>query len=203
MGRKVLNQLRSLVFDNARNVKADVQKLTVTFAAVILITTFMKLHPPVAVSNASPHSSNIRLEYMLTTVAAQPHDGKFNWADTPSAPPTNAPDTVTYERAAAVFPSFCKDWEQKLHDRQTYNQAHLEWHNDRDYVTSSYVGYGKIESCQCKLSGGRPVGELKYKILSYYLVGHTVDEAKRAKPLLYGVTDTLEIFAWHGNKWAY
>ncbi|HJU09250.1 MAG TPA: hypothetical protein VJ728_00160, partial [Candidatus Binataceae bacterium] len=200
MGCKLLNVLGLLVFETSRSIKANVTRLTITFVAVILPVTFMKLHPSTAVSDANLQSSKIKRGYLLATVAAQPHNGKFNWVNAPPGPPTNVPDTVTYERAAAILPSFCKDWEQKLHDRQEYNQAHLEWREDRGYVTSSYVGYGKIESCQCKLSGGRPVGELKYKILSYYLVGHTVDEAKRAKPLLYGVTDTLEIFAWHGDK---
>src|SRR5215472_5165626 len=32
-----------------------------------------------------------------------------------------------YQQAAAVFPSFCKDWEQKLRDRETNNIEHILW----------------------------------------------------------------------------
>jgi hypothetical protein len=39
--------------------------------------------------------------------------------------------------------------------------------------------------------------------MSYYLVGKTIEEAKRAKPKLLRLTNTLEIFSWDKNRWFY
>jgi hypothetical protein len=113
-------------------------------------------------------------------------------------------DGRRYSRAAATFPSFCHDWERKLHDREVNNLDHIAWQQRNGYQTATYTGYGKVESCQCKPTRqGVPIGKLTYVEMSYYLVGKTIEEAKRAKPKLLRITNTLEIFSWDKNRWFY
>jgi hypothetical protein len=109
-----------------------------------------------------------------------------------------------YEQASEVFPSFCRDWERKLHDRETDNIAHIAWQQRGGYETASYVGYGPLESCTCKETpSGVPIGKLIYEEYSYYLVGKSLDEARQAKPKLVGQTNTLEIFSFEQDRWFY
>src|SRR5581483_820764 len=53
-----------------------------------------------------------------------------------------------YRQAAAIFPSFCKDWERKLRDREVNNIQHIVWRLENGYQTAIYTGYGPIESCE-------------------------------------------------------
>jgi hypothetical protein len=109
-----------------------------------------------------------------------------------------------YEKASATFPAFCHDWEQKLHERESNNLDHLEWKLRDGYETATYVGYGNIKSCDCKMSKeGLPIGKLTYHEMTYYLAGKTIDEAKHAKPKAVSDTPTLEIFSWEKSKWFY
>ena len=109
-----------------------------------------------------------------------------------------------YQLASAAFPSFCRDWERKLHDRETDNIAHIAWQQRGGYETASYVGYGPVESCTCKeTQSGVPIGKLTYEEFSYYLVGKSLDEARLAKPKLLGQTNTLEIFSFEKDRWFY
>jgi hypothetical protein len=109
-----------------------------------------------------------------------------------------------YEQASEAFPSFCRDWERKLHDRETDNIAHIAWQQRGGYETASYVGYGPLESCTCKETpSGVPIGKLIYEEYSYYLVGKSLDEARQAKPKLVGQTNTLEIFSFEQDRWFY
>lgn len=109
-----------------------------------------------------------------------------------------------YEKASASFPAFCHDWEQKLRERESNNLEHLEWKLRDGYETATYVGYGNIKSCDCKMSKeGLPIGKLTYDEMTYYLVGKTIDEARHAKPKPVSDTPTLEIFSWEKSKWFY
>jgi len=118
--------------------------------------------------------------------------------------PSSLLDRRKYGRALATFPSFCRDWERKLHDREVNNLANITWQERNGYKTATYTGYGKIEHCECKPTPqGIPIGKLTYREMSYYLVGKTIEEAKHAAPKLLRRTDTLEIFSWEKNKWFY
>lgn len=111
---------------------------------------------------------------------------------------------LKFQRASAAFPTFCQGWERKLHDREVDNLAHLSWQTRGGFETATYVGYGRVESCETKESSvGVPIGKLTYEEYRYYLVGKTVDEAKRAQPKLIGASSTLEIFSWDKNRWFY
>jgi len=109
-----------------------------------------------------------------------------------------------YKTASAEFPSFCKDWERKLHDRETNNLGHLTWQEKDGYETATYTGYGPVQKCEChQSSDGYSIGKVTYDEFQYYLVGKTPDEAKQAKPKVTDSTATTELFRWDKNKWFY
>lgn len=113
-------------------------------------------------------------------------------------------EKARYERAARLFPSFCKEWQRLLHQREVNNLDHLTWQLRQGYETTTYTGYGHVESCQTKESvEGIPIGKITYDELSYYLAGKTVEEARRSSPKLVHQVHTLEIFSWDKNKWFY
>jgi hypothetical protein len=109
-----------------------------------------------------------------------------------------------FETAFRKLPSFCQDWQNRLHEREISNLANLRWQEKNGYETATYVGYGKVDGCQCKESAeGVPIGKVTYDEYQYYLVGKTLNEAKAAKPKLTGTTHTLEIFSWDKEQWFY
>jgi len=113
-------------------------------------------------------------------------------------------ERARYEMAAARFPDFCHDWQRMLHDRETNNLEHLTWQTRDGAETSTYTGYGQVETCETKESvEGVPIGKISYEEMIYYLAGKNEDEARHATPKLIHQTHTLEIFSWEKDKWFY
>jgi|SRR5579872_3226362 len=109
-----------------------------------------------------------------------------------------------FKTAAAEFPSFCKDWEHKLHDREVNNLGHVAWTEKDGWETATYTGYGPVEKCEChQSSDGFSIGKVTYEEFQYYLVGKTPEEAKAAKPKVTDTTATTELFRWDKSKWFY
>jgi len=109
-----------------------------------------------------------------------------------------------FEIASAQFPSFCKDWERKLGDRERDNVTHPAWQTHNGVAIGTYLGYSKIESCTSKeASNGTPIGELSYHEINYAKTGPTLDAARNAPPKVTGETQTMEIFSWDKGKWFY
>ncbi len=109
-----------------------------------------------------------------------------------------------FKKAAAEFPSFCKDWERKLHDREVNNQSHIAWQTKDGWETGTYTGYSPVSQCEChQSSDGYSIGKVKYDEFKYYIVGKTPDEAKHAKPRVTDDTSTTELFRWDKEKWFY
>ncbi|HKD66493.1 MAG TPA: hypothetical protein VKB84_06600 [Candidatus Binataceae bacterium] len=107
-----------------------------------------------------------------------------------------------FDHAAELFPSFCKDWQRRLHDRELNNLENITWKDQNGWKTGTYLAYSPIKTCNCKHStGGVPIGELTYQETEYYLTGRTVEEARHAAPKPVGITNTTEIFRWDRTKW--
>ena len=114
------------------------------------------------------------------------------------------PEPGSFERARAAFPAFCQDWERKLKERERNALAAIQWTEKDGWETGVYMGYTPILTCECHQSAkGFPVGALTYSEVHYYLAGHTLDEAKGAKPQPVAKTDTTELFRWDTDKWVY
>ena len=109
-----------------------------------------------------------------------------------------------YQQAAAAFPSFCKDWERKLHDREANNINHLIWKMENGLDTALYTGYGPVKSCETHQSDqGFSIGKLSYEEFHYLMKGKTEDEAKHTQATPVDDTHTTEIFRWDKGKWFY
>lgn len=109
-----------------------------------------------------------------------------------------------FKKASALFPTFCKDWEHKLHEREVNNEQHISWQEKDGYETGTYVGYGPVNYCEAHQStDGFSIGKLKYDEMKYYLVGKTKEEAEHAKPQVQDTTATTELFRWDKGKWFY
>jgi hypothetical protein len=116
--------------------------------------------------------------------------------------PLRAVHEMRFRTAAAEFPAFCQDWQQKLEERTQWNLSQINWHVDHGLESGTYTGYGTIDSCTTKMSnGGVPIGKLSYVEYTYALSGKTIDVAKHAHPKQVGIIRTLEIFRFDHNKW--
>jgi hypothetical protein len=107
-----------------------------------------------------------------------------------------------YAKASAAFPAFCKNWEQKLKDREKNNLAHIAWRFDNGFETALYTGYSTVESCEAHQSAqGFSIGKLSYEEFHYLIKAKTVDEAKTTKATPVDDTHTTEIFRWDKGAW--
>jgi hypothetical protein len=109
-----------------------------------------------------------------------------------------------FQQASALFPAFCKDWEQKLREREANNIEHLELKMQNGFETALYTGYSSVESCESHQSPqGFSIGKLSYEEFHYLIKEKTLDEAKHAKGNKVDDTHTTEIFRWDKGKWFY
>ena len=111
---------------------------------------------------------------------------------------------IEYRKASALFPDFCKHWEQDLHERETNNLSKLEFVPTEGFQTATYTGYGKITACESHQSkDGYSIGKLTYEEYTYSLSGKSEDEARHAVPKTINDLRTTEIFRWDKGKWFY
>ena len=111
---------------------------------------------------------------------------------------------IEFKKASALFPNFCKHWEQDLHDRELNNLSKLQFVLKEGYETATYTGYGKIAECQSHQSrDGYSIGLITYEEFVYYIAGKSEDEARHTPPKAVSDTHTTEIFRWDNGKWFY
>ncbi|HXN11628.1 MAG TPA: hypothetical protein VN865_00880 [Candidatus Acidoferrales bacterium] len=111
---------------------------------------------------------------------------------------------VEFRKASALFPAFCKHWEQDLHDREVNNLSNLQFVEKQGFQTATYTGYGKVAECESHQSkDGYSIGRITYEEFVYYIAGKSEDEARHAPPKPVSDTHTTEIFRWDNGKWFY
>ena len=111
---------------------------------------------------------------------------------------------IEFRKASALFPDFCKHWEQDLHDREVNNLSNLQFVREGGYETATYTAYGKIAACESHQSkDGYSIGKITYEEFEYYIAGRSQDEARHAAPKTVSDTHTTEIFRWDNGKWFY
>jgi hypothetical protein len=111
---------------------------------------------------------------------------------------------IEFRKASALFPDFCKHWEQDLHDRETNNLSNLKFVPKQGYETATYTGYGKVAACESHQSkDGYSIGKISYEEFEYYIAGKSQDEARRSERKTVSDTHTTEIFRWDNGKWFY
>ncbi|HEY9157087.1 hypothetical protein [Candidatus Binatus sp.] len=111
---------------------------------------------------------------------------------------------LEFKKAAALFPNFCRHWEQDLHDREINNLSKLKFRLKDGFETATYTAYGKVAGCESHQSkDGYSIGKITYEEFIYYLAGKSEDEARHAPPRAISDTRTTEIFRWDNDKWFY
>ncbi len=111
---------------------------------------------------------------------------------------------IEFKKASALFPGFCKHWEEDLREREIDNLQKLRFFQKDGYETATYTGYGKVGQCESHQSkDGYSIGKISYEEFIYYIVGKSEDEARHAAPKTVSDTHTTEIFRWDNGKWFY
>ena len=144
----------------------------------------------------------------LTAVAVAPAEKKTLGQKVKALVAQLTPDRIKrdieFRKASALFPDFCKHWEQDLHDRETNNLSKLKFVPKEGYETATYTAYGKVSGCESHQSkDGYSIGKITYEEFQYYIVGKSEDEARHAAPRTVSDTHTTEIFRWDNGKWFY
>jgi len=111
---------------------------------------------------------------------------------------------IEFRKASALFPDFCKHWEQDLHEREVLNRSKLKFVEKDGYQTATYTAYGKVAACESHQSkDGYSIGKLTYEEFTYYVAGRSEEEARQAAPKTVNDLRTTEIFRWDNGKWFY
>ena len=144
----------------------------------------------------------------LTAVAVAPAEKKTLGQKVKALVAELTPDRIKrdieFRKASALFPDFCKHWEQDLHDRETNNLSKLKFVPKEGYETATYTAYGKVSGCESHQSkDGYSIGKITYEEFQYYIVGKSEDEARHAAPRTVSDTHTTEIFRCDNGKWFY
>jgi len=160
----------------------------------------------VAATQASPASAS--QSAAVTEASASPAKKKTLGQEVKALVAKYTPDRLKrdleFKKAAALFPDFCRHWEQDLHDRETNNLSKLKFNLKDGFETATYTAYGKVAGCESHQSkDGYSIGKISYEEFIYYLVGKSEDEAKHASPRAISDTHTTEIFRWDNGKWFY
>jgi len=161
--------------------------------------------PEEATSAASASASD---STALTATAVSPADkktlGQKVKALVAKLTPERIKRDIEFRKASALFPDFCKHWEQDLHDREVNNLSKLQFVPKEGFETATYTGYGKVAACESHQSkDGYSIGKISYEEFSYYIAGKSQDEARHATPKPVSDTHTTEIFRWDNGKWFY
>ena len=144
----------------------------------------------------------------LTAAAVSPADKKTLGQKVKALVAKLTPDRikrdVEFRKASALFPDFCKHWEQDLRDRETNNLSNLKFVPKEGYQTATYTGYGKVAACESHQSkDGYSIGKITYEEFEYYIAGKSEAEARHSERKTVGDTHTTEIFRWDNGKWFY
>jgi hypothetical protein len=157
-----------------------------------------------AAAQGSPELASAGVSDASTKPAANKTLGQKVKAMVARLTPDRIKRDLEFKQASALFPDFCKHWQQDLHDRETNNLSKLKFSQKDGFETATYTAYGKIAGCESHQSrDGYSIGRITYEEFIYYLAGKTEDEARHAVPKTVSDTHTTEIFRWENGKWFY
>jgi hypothetical protein len=184
-----------------------------TFVAALAFAALIGASPGCAQSQApddaaSASSASMPDSTALTPTSVSPAGKKTLGQKVKALVSKLTPDRIKrdieFRKASALFPDFCRHWEQDLHDREVLNLSKLRFVEKDGYQTATYTAYGKIAACESHQSkDGYSIGKLTYEEFTYYLVGRSAEEARHTPPKTVSDLRTTEIFRWDNGKWFY
>ena len=188
--------------------KVGIGVAVVVFAFAALMGTAPAYAQSQAPDDAASTSSIPAASTALTATAVSPEPKKTLGQKVKALVSKLTPDRIKrdieFRKASALFPDFCKHWEQDLHDRETNNLSNLKFNEKDGYETATYTAYGKIAACESHQSkDGYSIGKITYEEFQYYIAGLSQAEARHAVPKIVSDTHTTEIFRWDNGKWFY
>ena len=155
-------------------------------------------------ASSAPASSSAVAPAAYTSPAPKKTLGQKVKALVAKITPERLKRDLEFKKAAALFPGFCKHWEEDLREREIDNLRKLRFFLKDGYETTTYTGYGKISACESHQSrDGYSIGKITYEEFTYYLAGKSEDEARHAQPKPINDLHTTEIFRWDNGKWFY
>ena len=179
-------------------------------AAAIALATLIACAPVHAQSQADANTSSVSgSDSAAATGAAAPPAAKKTLRQKVGTliaklTPDRIKRDIEFRKASALFPDFCKHWQQDLHDREVNNLSKLQFVEKEGFQTATYTGYGKIGECESHQSrDGYSIGRISYEEFVYYIAGKSEDDARHAPPKTVSDTHTTEIFRWDNGKWFY
>ena len=102
------------------------------------------------------------------------------------------------------FRTFCDTWMKKLHDRNTYNDAHVAWTKGGAGVYGEYTTYGTDRTCVAREEPGKvPIGKITYREIKYRREGANEAAAQSATATIVEQFDVTEIFRYAKGRWLY
>jgi hypothetical protein len=102
------------------------------------------------------------------------------------------------------FRGFCDEWMGKLHDRNTYNEAHIAWTKGGSGVVGEYLSYGHDRTCIAHEEPGKDaIGKITYREIKFRKEGATEAAAVASTGTIVEQTDVTEIFRYAKGRWQY
>jgi len=198
--------LKTIAMKSEPKVAVGVAVVVFAFAALIGVSSaYAQSEAPDQAASASSVPAD---STALTATAVSPGPKKTLGQKVKALVAKITPDRIKrdieFRKASALFPDFCKHWEQDLHDRETNNLSNLKFNEKDGYQTATYTAYGKVSGCESHQSkDGYSIGKITYEEFEYYIAGKSEDEARHAPPKTVSDTHTTEIFRWDNGKWFY
>ncbi len=102
------------------------------------------------------------------------------------------------------FRTFCREWMEKLADRERRNEGLIEWQAGENFVLGSYVGYTRDHTCIVDAAqSNAPVGKISYLEIKYEKRGATQGDAQIDRPHPVETTEVTEFFRYGDGNWIY
>lgn len=102
------------------------------------------------------------------------------------------------------FRTFCREWMDKLAERERRNEGLIEWQAGENFVLGSYVGYTRDHTCIVdSAQSNAPVGKISYLEIKYEKRGATQGDAQIDRPHPVETTEVTEFFRYGDGNWIY
>ncbi len=203
-------QTKGAIFAGETIPMKHIQNVGVSAAAALAIAALIGTSPAHAQSQLDAQASPASLsdtgsvQEASASPAAKKTLGQKVKALVTRLTPDRIKRDIEFRKASALFPEFCRHWEQDLHERETNNLSNLKFSQRDGFETATYTAYSNIAACESHQSkDGYSIGKLTYEEYTYYLSGKSEDEARHAPPKTLNDLRTTEIFRWDKGKWFY
>ena len=111
---------------------------------------------------------------------------------------------IEFRKASALFPDFCKHWEQDCTSAKSITSRNCNSFRRKATKPRPIPAMARSPAAS-RISRKMvySIGKISYEEFEYYIAGKSEDEARHAQPKTVSDTHTTEIFRWDNGKWFY